>query len=149
MRRILNLLPRSISSLACTGKCYNRSAQPTTREVFARGQLKHCTRFLCYRLKILCAGARSHASSKNSAENWRPIKVGEAQAINPAIVYGPVLADHELLAASKALARFVGVMAWEMAVEAQSGAGGEDLHRTIAVALAAWPAKRRRGQQLN
>ncbi len=38
-----------------------------------------------------------------------------------------------------ALARFVVVLAWGMAVEAQSGAGRKDLHRTIATAMAAWP----------
>jgi len=38
-----------------------------------------------------------------------------------------------------ALARFVIVMGWGVAVEAQSGASREDLLQTIAVALAAWP----------
>jgi hypothetical protein len=38
-----------------------------------------------------------------------------------------------------ALARLVLVIGWGMAIEAQSGASREDLHRTISVALAAWP----------
>jgi AcrR family transcriptional regulator len=38
-----------------------------------------------------------------------------------------------------ALARLVLVIGWGMAVEAQSGASRQDLHRTIAAALAAWP----------
>jgi AcrR family transcriptional regulator len=38
-----------------------------------------------------------------------------------------------------ALARLVTVIAWGMAVEAQSGAGREDLHKTVALALARWP----------
>ena len=38
-----------------------------------------------------------------------------------------------------ALARFVVVVAWGMAIEAQSGAGRKDLYRAIGVALAAWP----------
>lgn len=38
-----------------------------------------------------------------------------------------------------ALARLVAVIAWGMAVEAQSGASRKDLHRTIALALATWP----------
>ena len=38
-----------------------------------------------------------------------------------------------------ALARLVVVIAWGMAVEAQSGASRKDLHRTIALALATWP----------
>ena len=37
------------------------------------------------------------------------------------------------------LARLIVVVAWGMAVEAQSGAGREDLHRTIDCALAMWP----------
>jgi AcrR family transcriptional regulator len=48
----------------------------------------------------------------------------------------------------EALARLVLVIGWGMAVEAQSGASREDLHRTIAAALAAWPTNRRpRGQR--
>lgn len=42
-----------------------------------------------------------------------------------------------------ALARLVLVIGWGMAVEAQSGASREDLHRTIAAALAAWPTNQR------
>jgi hypothetical protein len=37
------------------------------------------------------------------------------------------------------LARLVLVIAWGMAVEAQSGASRKDLRRTIALALPAWP----------
>lgn len=39
-----------------------------------------------------------------------------------------------------ALARYVAVMAWGMAVESQSGAKRKDLYRAIAAGLAAWPA---------
>ncbi|HEX4114129.1 MAG TPA: TetR/AcrR family transcriptional regulator [Stellaceae bacterium] len=38
-----------------------------------------------------------------------------------------------------ALARLVTTIAWGMAVEAQSGAGRKDLHRTVELALATWP----------
>jgi AcrR family transcriptional regulator len=38
-----------------------------------------------------------------------------------------------------AVARLVLVIAWGMAVEAQSGASRKDLRRTIALALSAWP----------
>ena len=41
--------------------------------------------------------------------------------------------------APDALARLVLVIAWGMAIEAQSGASRKDLRRTIALALAAWP----------
>lgn len=48
----------------------------------------------------------------------------------------------------EALARLVLVIVWGMAVEAQSGACREDLHRTIAAALAARSTNRRlRGQR--
>ncbi len=40
------------------------------------------------------------------------------------------------------LARLVLVIAWGMAVEAQSGASRKDLRRTIALALPAWPDAR-------
>jgi AcrR family transcriptional regulator len=43
-----------------------------------------------------------------------------------------------------ALARLVLAIGWGMAVEAQSGASREDLHRTISVALAGWPTNQRR-----
>lgn len=39
-----------------------------------------------------------------------------------------------------ALARYIAVTAWGLAVEAQSGAKRKDLHSTIAVALMAWPS---------
>lgn len=39
------------------------------------------------------------------------------------------------------LARLVTVLAWGMAVEAQSGTRREDLHKTIALALARWPGR--------
>lgn len=39
-----------------------------------------------------------------------------------------------------ALARYIAVTAWGLAVEAQSGAKRKDLHSTIAVALLAWPS---------
>jgi AcrR family transcriptional regulator len=38
------------------------------------------------------------------------------------------------------LARYIAVMAWGLAVEAQSGAKRKDLHSAITVGLAAWPA---------
>ncbi|WP_189050509.1 TetR/AcrR family transcriptional regulator [Aliidongia dinghuensis] len=44
---------------------------------------------------------------------------------------------------SDALARLVLVIAWGMAVEAQSGATREDLRRTIDLALPAWPTAER------
>ena len=39
-----------------------------------------------------------------------------------------------------ALARYVFTIAWGMAVEAQSGASRDDLHRTVRLALKSWPA---------
>ena len=39
-----------------------------------------------------------------------------------------------------ALARYIAVIAWGVAVEAQSGAKRKDLYSTIAVGLAAWPS---------
>ena len=39
-----------------------------------------------------------------------------------------------------ALARYIAVTAWGLAVEAQSGAKRKDLHGTIALALMAWPS---------
>jgi AcrR family transcriptional regulator len=39
-----------------------------------------------------------------------------------------------------ALARYIVTVAWGMAVEAQSGASRSDLHRTVKLALASWPA---------
>ncbi len=38
-----------------------------------------------------------------------------------------------------ALARYVFTIAWGMAVEAQSGASRDDLHRTVKLALKLWP----------
>lgn len=46
----------------------------------------------------------------------------------------PMHADPE------ALARYIAVIAWGLAVEAQSGAKRNDLYSAIAVGLAAWPA---------
>lgn len=39
-----------------------------------------------------------------------------------------------------ALARYVLTVAWGMAVEAQSGANRDNLHRTVKLALKSWPA---------
>ena len=39
-----------------------------------------------------------------------------------------------------ALARYIAVIAWGLAVEAQSGAKRKDLYSAITVGLAAWPA---------
>ena len=39
-----------------------------------------------------------------------------------------------------ALARYIAVTAWGLAVEAQSGAKRKDLYSAIAVGLAAWPS---------
>ncbi len=38
------------------------------------------------------------------------------------------------------LARFVMVVGWGLAIDAQSGATRRDLHRTVAMAMKAWPA---------
>lgn len=42
-----------------------------------------------------------------------------------------------------ALARLVTVIAWGLAVEAQSGTGREELHQTVDLALAGWPRAER------
>ena len=46
----------------------------------------------------------------------------------------PINADPE------ALARYIAIIAWGLAVEAQSGAKRKDLYSAITAALAAWPA---------
>ncbi len=48
--------------------------------------------------------------------------------------------DLPLNADPDVLARYIAVMAWGLAVEAQSGAKRKDLYSTIAAGLAAWPA---------
>ena len=48
--------------------------------------------------------------------------------------------DRPLNAESDVLARYIAVLAWGLAVEAQSGARRKDLYSAIAVGLAAWPA---------
>ena len=48
--------------------------------------------------------------------------------------------DLSINADPDALARYIAVMAWGMAVEAQSGAKRKDLYSAIAAGLAAWPS---------
>ena len=43
------------------------------------------------------------------------------------------------------LARYILVVGWGMAVDAQSGASREDLRRTVSMAMKAWPRSRKRG----
>jgi AcrR family transcriptional regulator len=54
-----------------------------------------------------------------------------------ATAYGTT--DLPINADPDALARYIAVMAWGMAVEAQSGAKRKDLYSVIAAGLAAWP----------
>lgn len=94
----------------------------------------HAPGCLCLNSALPCAG-------DDTVRAWLANLRGElAVRLRKRFAKACGTADLPINADPDALARYVALMAWGMAVEAQSGAKRKDLYSAIAAGLAAWPA---------